>query len=309
MRSRRRKGVTNELIALPWQVSAVFAVGAFVGVRWLLPGFLPEGPLFSGLRKILDPLSWIALCAFSLLSLLAGVRARIQRDTKDRTGRIREGKSFPRSAVPALPGPKEPVALPQQPFNSPFAGKTTAQRPIKWSADALRTLEWKRFELLCARYYDAVGFRTETLDAGPDGGIDVKLFKIDPSKPLAVVQCKAWNTKQVGVKEIRELLGVMAHVKVTRGIFVTTGTYTKDAVDFGAANPIQLLDGAAFEQKILELPQQKQEALLEFAFEGDYRSPTCASCGVKMVPRDSKRGLFWGCTHYPRCKTTLSMRG
>jgi restriction system protein len=175
--------------------------------------------------------------------------------------------------------------------------------------DALRTLEWKRFELFCARYYEAVGFKTETLEAGPDGGIDVKLFKIDSSTPLAIVQCKAWNTSHVGVKEIRELLGVMAHAKVGRGIFVTTGTYTKDALDFGAANPIQLLDGAAFEKKILELPAEKQEALLKFAFEGDYRTPTCASCGVKMVARESKRGSFWGCKHYPRCKSTLPMRG
>ncbi len=183
------------------------------------------------------------------------------------------------------------------------------QAPTKWSVEALRSLEWKRFEILCAKYYEAVGFKTETLDAGPDGGVDVKLFKIDPSKPLAVVQCKAWNTNQVGVKEIRELLGVMTHAKVARGIFVTTGTYTKDALDFGVANPIQLLDGAAFEKKILELPAEKQEALLALAFEGDYSTPTCASCGVKMVVREGKRGTFWGCTHYPRCKSTLPMRG
>lgn len=47
--------------------------------------------------------------------------------------------------------------------------------------EALRSLEWKRFELLCARYYEAVGFKMEILDAGQDGGIDIKLFKIDPS--------------------------------------------------------------------------------------------------------------------------------
>ncbi len=169
-------------------------------------------------------------------------------------------------------------------------------------------LEWKRFELLCARYYEAVGFTTATLAAGPDGGIDVKLFKIDLSKPLAIVQCKAWNTHAVGVKEIRELLGVMVHEGVGRGIFVTTGTYSPDALQFGTANPIQLLDGDAFAKKLLDLPLEKKEALLDFAFEGDYRTPTCASCGTKMVARDSKRGPFWGCVHYPRCKTTLAMR-
>lgn len=79
----------------------------------------------------------------------------------------------------------------------------------------------------------------------------------------------------------------MADEGVGRGIFVSTGTYPPDALQFGAVNPIQLLD---------------------FAFEGDYRTPTCASCGTRMVARDSKRGAFWGCAHYPRCRTTLAMR-
>lgn len=180
--------------------------------------------------------------------------------------------------------------------------------PAAWSTGALRTLEWKRFELLCARYYEAVGFTTATRAAGPDRGIDVMLFKTDPAKPLAIVQCKAWNTQPVGVKEIRELLGVMVHEGVERGIFLTTGAFTQDALQFGAANPIQLLDGDAFTKKLLDLPIEKQKALLGFAFAGDYRTPTCASCGTKMIGRDSKRGPFWGCIHYPRCKTTLAMR-
>lgn len=162
-----------------------------------------------------------------------------------------------------------------------------------WTLQALRTLEWKRFELLCAKYYEAVGFKSETIRCGADGGIDVKLFKIDPNLPLAIVQCKAWNVYSVGVKEVRELLGVMAHEKVGRGIFITTGTYTKDALIFGAANPIQLLDGDGFLKKIQELSKDHQGALLKYAFEGDYTTPTCASCGIKMTKRDSKRGPFW----------------
>lgn len=166
----------------------------------------------------------------------------------------------------------------------------------------------ERFELLCAKYYEALGLRSETIRAGADGGIDVKLFETDRSAPMAIVQCKAWNTCSVGVKEVRELLGVMAHEKIERGIFVTTGTYTKDALLFGAANPIELLDGAAFVKKIQELSENGQKTLLDYAFAGDYTTPTCASCGIKMVSRHSKRGAFWGCLNYPRCKSTFAMK-
>jgi restriction system protein len=300
MGRRRNQLRASDLIALPWQFSAVLALGAFVGIRWLLPGFLPEqGPL-SALKPDLATLSWIAFAAFATLALLAALRAgphRSQQGTKLRSSRQRARmRVVPEAQQAAEPAPVSTMAA-------------VALRPGAWSAVALRMLEWKRFELLCARYYEAVGFTTASLAAGPDGGIDVKLFKVDPTKPLAIVQCKAWNTHPVGVKEIRELLGVMVHEGVKRGIFITTGTYSPDALQFGAANPIQLLDGDAFAKKLLDLPPEKQKTLLNFAFEGDYRTPTCASCGSKMLARDSKRGPFWGCVHYPRCKTTLAMRG
>ncbi|MFC0250643.1 restriction endonuclease [Massilia consociata] len=298
MGRRRNNNPASDLIALPWQFSAVLALGAFFGVRWVLPGFLPDrGPL-GALKPALEPLSWIVLAALGTTTVLAAVRAASRRSKHGKgspgsrqSARMRVEPQAAQSVAPAPGRPAVPAA------------------PAAWSAEALRMLEWKRFELLCARYYEAVGFVTETLHAGPDGGIDVKLFKADPDRPLAIVQCKAWNTQAVGVKEIRELLGVMVHERVGRGIFVTTGTYSQDALQFGATNPIQLLDGDAFAQKILALPLEKQLALLDFAFKDDYRTPTCASCGIKMIPRDSKRGPFWGCSHYPRCKNTLAMRG
>ncbi|MGI4717348.1 MAG: restriction endonuclease [Janthinobacterium lividum] len=287
------------MIALPWQFSAALATGAFVGIRWILPGFIPDlGPL-SALKPVLPAMSLIVSGALGTMALLAAVRARVQR-SRSETGSRRS-----RQNAPIRPTPDTMPAT--QPALAPAPAPVPAV-PEAWSTGALRTLEWKRFELLCAGYYEAVGFTTATLAAGPDGGIDVKLFKVDPAKPLAIVQCKAWNTQPVGVKEIRELLGVMVHEGVGRGIFVTTGTFTEDARQFGAANPIQLLDGSAFTGKILDLPPEKQKALLDYAFKGDYRTPTCASCGIKMVARDGKRGRFWGCVQYPRCKTTLAMR-
>lgn len=185
---------------------------------------------------------------------------------------------------------------------------TTMTKPQKWTLDALRSLEWKRFELLCAEYYEAINIQSETIQTGPDGGVDVKLFKIDPKHPIAVVQCKAWSS-YVGVKHIRELLGVMALQKVRRGVFITTSTFTKDAKTFGEeSKSLQLLDGAAFIKKLLELPEDKQVSLLNKAFEGDYETPTCASCGSKMKARSSENGSFWGCSTYPKCKNILKMK-
>lgn len=299
-RGRKNKGLAEELMEQPWQVSAVLAVASFIGIGWIAPAFF-SGPFLAGLRPLFGSFSWLAFAGFSFIAFLAFVRSKVQdgpRSPKARPKRDLPGMILPPSNPAA---PLDPT-IPLPPLREQKAPETL---PAEWSVEALQMLEWKRFELLCARYYQEVGFRTETLACGPDGGIDVKLFRADLSEPLAIVQCKAWNKRDVGVKEVRELLGVMTHGKVSRGIFIASGGYSKDAYAFGAANPIQLLDGKGFVQKLKELTPEKQKALLEFAFAGDYRTPTCPSCGVKLVTREGKRGEFWGCVHYPMCRYSL----
>jgi restriction system protein len=301
-RRRKNEGWATVLIMLPWWVSAAVGCVAFAGMRWILPSALARNPFLVGLAALSRSLAWLALLLFGLLAAIAFVRSKTNASSKPTTTRTGITLGARREPSRKQSSPKidagwghssqnaGPLPVPSQAFNS-------------WTLEALRALEWKRFELLCAKYYEVVGFQSETLRCGADGGIDVKLFRIDPTQPIAIVQCKAWNKYSVGVKEVRELLGVMAHEKVGRGIFITTSTYTQDALTFGGANPLQLLDGHGFVRKIQDLPQDQQDTLRQFAFDGDYRTPTCASCGIKMTRRESQRGAFWGCVHYPRCKS------
>lgn len=36
-------------------------------------------------------------------------------------------------------------------------------------------------------------------------------------------------------------------------------------------------------------------------------APRCKKCGSPMILRDSKRGQFWGCSAYPKCKYTVNV--
>ena len=179
--------------------------------------------------------------------------------------------------------------------------------PLAWSSELLSILEWKRFEDLCAEYYREKGIRCETTSLGADGGIDLKLFQDDSGKSTTIVQCKAWAGRLVGAKPVRELRGVMASEKVEKGFFMTSSAYSDEAKAFAHSNCITLIDATLFLMMIKRLPQEAQDRLLSFATRGDYMTPTCASCGVKMVKRDSKRGMFWGCVNYPRCKQKLNI--
>lgn len=306
-RRRKKTSPVGDLLALPWQASVICGLVAFVVLRWVVPSFFAANPILSVLAGLAVSFSGIALCGFCFIGLLSFVRAKTKGAQSacagmphDRGGRVQ---------APARITPAWSHAADVHGVTPPAeAGSAGAAPPRAWTLEALRSMEWKRFELLCAKYYEAAGFFSETLRCGPDGGIDVKLYRVDPEKPLAVVQCKAWANVAVGVKEIRELLGVMAHEKIGRGIFITTSSYTPQALEFGTSNPLQLLDGPQFVEKLRGLPPDKQIRLLQFAFEGDYMTPTCASCGVKLIRRQGKRGDFWGCVAYPRCKTTMPVR-
>lgn len=116
--------------------------------------------------------------------------------------------------------------------------------PSAWSVEALQQLEWWRFEVVCPEFLNTVGFQAKETKTGADGGVDIVLHRTGDSKPMAIAQCKAWRTRPVGVKPVRELYGVMAAEKVEHGIFLTTSAYTQEANEFAAGKKLELVDGA-----------------------------------------------------------------
>jgi restriction system protein len=180
----------------------------------------------------------------------------------------------------------------------------------QWSARVFDDIEWRRFEALCASLFGQAGFEARSQSHGADGGVDIWLYSQHSDGPAAIVQCKHWLGKPVGVKELREFYGVMASHKLLRGTFATTSTYTPDARQFAKNNGINALDGQGLLALISRRTPQQQKELLEIAYEGEYWRPTCASCGIKMVERSGRKDgkSFWGCADYPRCHSTLPMR-
>ena len=97
---------------------------------------------------------------------------------------------------------------------------------------------------------------------------------------------------------------------VSRGVFVTTSGYTREAIDFARDTPLELVDGTIFLAMLQKLPDETKNMVLKRAIAGDYWTPTCPNCNVKMLSRESKKGanagtFFWGCRNYPRCKQTF----
>lgn len=316
-RRRKEPSLSDVLLDAPWWVSAVLAVGAYIVFRGVLPAAFASNPFLTGIAMMSRSLAWIPAAMFGFLGLLSYIRERrgsqgtsTQRKPSTKAQRAQAARSSPAASRPAPNASPADIVRDMLRQGSDDSANSVV-KPIRpeinsWSLEALKLLEWKRFELLCVGYYEAMGFTVKTVPHGPDGGIDATLYKAGLDSPVAVVQCKAWN-KPVRVEQVRALGGVMHEHKVRRGVFWSLSGYVGRPVQESAERAgIQLLDGPAIVERILALDQYKQATLLAQAFKGDYRTPTCAACGVKMVERESKGGPFWGCKNYPACKVKLA---
>ena len=286
-------------------------IAIVMGVAFLMT------PLFFGASPILKPVAtglrmpgWLALgVGMVMLAVHFALKSRIEKTS-----------TLP-NAIPVKREPKlmqdisgsatahAPNGVAAAAPRTPGAAAMSHQPSSTWSPAVFAAIEWRRFEAVCETLFAQAGFETRSQSHGADGGVDIWLHSANAQGPVAVVQCKHWQGKAVGVKEIREFFGVMTSHQVKRGTYATTSSYTADAQQFAKANSINAMDGPALLDLIAKRTPEQQQALLAIAYEGEYWRPTCASCGIKMVERQPSQGgaAFWGCSNYPRCKSRLPM--
>jgi restriction system protein len=278
-----------------------FAACALGAVMLTIPIFLGKSPILAAFGSGLRFPGWLS---FGIGLALLGWHHMARNKFAGRSASTQQPKAvFQEVQVPRFSAPA-----------SPYTTATVTALPEKatqWSPTVFAAIEWRRFEAVCEKLFAQGGFQTKSQSHGADGGVDIWLYSRNAVGPVAVVQCKHWQGKAVGVKELREFFGVMASHKLTRGTYATTSTYTTDARQFAKDNGINALDGNSLLALIAKRTPEQQQELLAAAYQGEYWRPTCASCGVKLVERTPTKGgaNFWGCSNYPKCKSRLPMVG
>lgn len=92
------------------------------------------------------------------------------------------------------------------------------------------------FERLVILLLVRMGYGGSLKDAGQavgkskDGGIDGVIREDKLGLDSIYVQAKRWNDKPVGSPDIDQFAGALSKQKATKGIFITTSTFTKDAL-------------------------------------------------------------------------------
>lgn len=301
-KSRSNKRNTRALNTLQEKGLGLCALGlAFLIIPW----FMGSSPMLKVFATSLRIPGWLALAAGVVL-------LGLHRITK---AKVEQANPLPH-LTPRTPTPTE-RKVPRDIQNDilsnrsepGFAVAPPRQAATSWSPAVFAAIEWRRFEAVCEKLFGQAGFETKSQSHGADGGVDIWLHSRNTEEPVAVVQCKHWQGKAVGVKELREFFGVMASHKLTRGTYATTSTYTADAQQFAKDNGVSALDGKGLLALIAKRTPEQQQELLDVAYEGEYWRPTCASCGIKLVERTPAKGgaQFWGCSNYPKCKSVLPM--
>jgi restriction system protein len=204
--------------------------------------------------------------------------------------------SFGQIVLPFLFGLGAFISL----FNRKKRKKLYEDTRVSTATNPLDDTSWSDFELLVGEHFKRQGYKVQETTGGADGGIDLLLEK---SGEKYFVQCKQWKAYKVGVKIIRELLGVMVGGGATGGFVVTSGQFTIDALRFAQENNITLLDGGKLQQIISSgsVPRIKSPKST---------APVCPKCGNEMVKRLAKKGekageQFWGCSEFPKCRSIL----
>lgn len=270
---------------------------ALLDVLPQLVGLVLLGVLFvPGFKRMLGALFVVAVCLIVVGAVgLIGWAIWRRRKSDSTEGLNPQSDSVREGPVPLVPSRR--AASPER----------------TWTRELLSQLKWKRFEDVVAAYSRELGYEAKTTRIGADGGVDVQLFQNGQPQPVWIIQCKAWDAYKVGVKPVRELFGVMAAEKVGNGAFFTTGEFTAEAADWARDKKVDLVNGREFISRIGQMSATAQQSLLNLATEGDYTTPTCPSCGIKMVERVAGKGRsegnhFWGCPNFPRgCKQTFKI--
>lgn len=313
-RNQKESGI-DLLLHAPWQVSAVLGVVVFIGLKWFLPALAGGSIILKSMAIAFSSVAWLISAGFFLISLVVYLKAAKTKNARPAAPQPKTIPWPPKSAVAkqsASPVRQEPKVGDSTELTYELKSSATKApiKPTEWSIELIRDIEWKRFEDVCQQFYETKGIRSETTALGPDGGIDIRLYQDDSGAATSIVQCKAWGDRFVGVGPVRELLGVMTHEKIGKAFFMTSGSYSDDAKEVAKHNRITLIDGNMLLMMFKRLPPKEQQELLLFAVAGDYKTPTCPTCGTKMKHVRSTKGWsdFWGCSGYPRCQAKLGMR-
>jgi hypothetical protein len=196
----------------------------------------------------------------------------------------------------------------------------------------------QQFENAIAEVFRQLGYEVKQTPYSNDRGRDAIAWK-DGQKFL--IECKRYGKdKAIGRRELQIFFAAMKEEAVEAGFYVNTGRFARTAYEYAALNHIELIDREKFSTLInTAFPIKENISTVSimchdcgevgsFPIGEECVSGQCANghsitnditiavirsssflsgvicdrCGSQMRIVNGRRGKFWGCSKYPKCK-------
>ncbi|WP_042161141.1 restriction endonuclease [Paenibacillus gorillae] len=185
-------------------------------------------------------------------------------------------------------------------------------------------MEGRQFEIYLGHLFRMHNYVVEVTQATGDFGADLVIKK---GSQKIVVQAKRYG-KNVGLKAVQEIRAALDHYGAAEAWVVTNRDYTEQAYTLAKSNGVRLINREQLIAMILAVnpknksgrqpsSQPEKEATPEAAAAvaateaaASTEEPDdleCPKCGYLLVKRNSKRGEFYGCSNFPKCRHTRTI--
>jgi ssDNA-binding Zn-finger/Zn-ribbon topoisomerase 1 len=200
----------------------------------------------------------------------------------------------------------------------------------------------REFEDTVAAMFQKLGYSVKQTPYSSDGGKDAIATKDDKK---VLIECKRYEKDLIGRPALQKFYAAIMEEKADKGIFITTSGFARTALDyeFVGSNLIELIDGTALadmmirafpessdsEKYAVMCPQCGSQVMFDL-LAGEFRKKCpnnhpvnndlqsgmlsiklvsgklyCDRCGREMRRVHGRRGDFWGCSGYPKCRSIM----
>jgi restriction system protein len=118
---------------------------------------------------------------------------------------------------------------------------------IEHRLQIFRSMSWQDFSASVQQALLRDGFVVTRLDSSEAD------FAIDTGERKGLVSCKRWKVPNNGVEPLRDLYQAMQNSDGQECIYITTGNFTQNAMQFAVEKKIRLLHGATLVQFLREI--------------------------------------------------------
>lgn len=168
-------------------------------------------------------------------------------------------------------------------------------KPVRFRHDdALTRIPWDEFGRLVATHYREQGYVVEHTGgrAGRHRAEDAMDLTLTRGTTSIIVQCRHWVAQQVPHQDVRQLVNAMPATGASQVIAITSGEFSRSAVEFAERLPhVTLIDGMRIRAILGKVPEPPLPVLLPggvppWAEDEDHlrsRAPMVAAVGAVIV--------------------------